>query len=214
MAAVGVDSVLGSYELGGGSIPLSNESNFTFETKIFNTLGAAGASLGTGSTPTEFSVGYNHKFIDDTLSISGSLGVLNGAFMSSQNAGPARFADSLDPELKVDYSDSMIEASGTAMYFNALRQTAAYNSRNTLIYFLNFGFKIVPNRFSLGLTTEHYRFFTSNLGGIEAGDWYGGYMKFRMQNGMSLRFAAGVDLANPNVTGEFYKIGIVVPFII
>ncbi len=183
--------------------------------------GPAGDSVNSGGRGlwTEFGIGLNFRFLNDTLSINPNIGMLNGALLSSEVVGKdIRAGEGVVPNLVVNYDDDYFTANLYVAYYMATRGPRA---RDFLHNWINVGVKpalfdlggILPIN-SVGIHWEHLwaaknRIDSSLEGAVY--NWVGPYVEFGLPRNLALRFAGGFDVKD-DVSSNFYQASIKLNF--
>ncbi|WP_350282188.1 DUF6733 family protein [Nitrosomonas sp.] len=179
-----------------------------------DTVNAGGQGLWT-----EFGIGLNFRFLDNTLSINPNIGMLNGSLLSSEVVGKdIRAGEGVVPNLVVNYDDDYFTANLYVAYYMATRGPRA---RDFLHNWINVGVK--PALFgvgkalpinSVGIHWEHLwaakNRIDSSLEGVVY-NWVGPYIEFGLPKNLALRFAGGFDVKS-DVSNNFYQASIKLNF--
>lgn len=183
--------------------------------------GPRGDSVNSGGKGlwTEFGIGLNFRFFDNTLSINPNIGMLNGSLLSSEVVGKdIRAGEGIVPNLVVNYDNNYVTANLYVAYYMATRGPRA---RDFLHNWINVGVK--PALFgvdktlpinSVGIHWEHLwaakNRIDSSLEGVVY-NWVGPYIEFGLPKNLALRFAGGFDMKG-NVSSNFYQASIKLDF--
>ncbi|MXS86264.1 hypothetical protein ABO04_10225 [Nitrosomonas sp. HPC101] len=168
---------------------------------------------------TEFGIGLNFRFFDNTLSVNPNIGMLNGSLLSSRVIGKdIRAGEGVVPNLVVNYDNDYVTANLYVAYYLATRGPRArdflHNWISVGVKPALFGFdKVLPIN-SVGIHWEHLwaakNRIDSSLEGVVY-NWVGPYIEFGLPKNLALRFAGGFDVKD-DVSSNFYQASIKLDF--
>jgi len=210
------DAFFGFYPSFSGLIGLSDDVDFSFYGIMWTKPAFGLAANNEGDDLwTEFGVGANLHFMDDTLMVKPQIGITNGALLSggeldaNGNVTGSKVADGVVPSLTVNYSGEKWEAEWYSGYYLAARNRSDNAALDFLHVWLNAGYKVTP-KFSVGGHWEWLDNTRNTYPGAQEDDvyqWLGLYTQFTLPQGVFARFSAGADVKGSQ-QGDFYKLTI------
>lgn len=208
------DPAFGFYPTVAGSIPISDNSQFTFY-GVYWTQDALGGNLGGLNLLTEFGAGINFTLADGALNINPALGFAHGNYQSG--GGRPVIADNIVPSIFVAYAAGNFSASLGAIYWKSFRNEAKVTPLIDLIDY-NFNVGIALSKyFTVGLFYDHLLYGTDNSNQTEDSEtelvtsyfWVGPMCKINFKSNASVMFTFGPDLVdqfNDDIESDMKKI--------
>ncbi len=141
--------------------------------------------------------------------INPTLGFGHGKFLSGGTE--TRIAEGLIPNILILYNSGRFELEVYSAYYKNIRDMG--DSRDLLLNWIIPGVKLTDH-FSMGAFYEQFSQIQTdnNLNEKSIYQFMGGYVKFRLNNGVWFRLAAGPNLSiDLGTSKEFYKIQAFIP---
>lgn len=196
-----------------GSIPINDKLDLTMYGIFWtNTNFGLEASPHGGDLFIETGIGLGFKLLNDKWFINPSLGFGHGKFLSLGEG--TLVGEGIIPSVFTTYNQGSFEFEAYLAYYGALRKGGPV-TRDFLLNWIAPGVS-VHKRLSLGAYYEQFVLTRSTDDQIIPEDsvyqWLGGYLKLKLDKGISFRIAAGKNLAtNLGHSDEFYKISAFIP---
>jgi hypothetical protein len=212
------DTFFGNYTTAGAGYALNSKVDVTFYSILWHTdffsqngLGGPSGLQGTGLW-TEFGAGLNFKMMDGALNFNPSVGILNGALLSSGAGGVTpRVFDGFVPNYFLTYGDDFLESELYMGYYIGARGP---EQNDYLHWWYNAGIKPWGdcNNWKSTLSSGlHYEMLRQTAPGAADNlyQWLGPYFQVALPNGFSMRYSAGWNLDDGvNLGDDFYKVNI------
>ena len=227
------DIFFGNYTTVYGGYAITDRTDFTFYSILWNTdlfVGGPGGLFGTPAPRpagdasldgiglwTEFGVGLNFKRLGGALNINPQLGILNGMLLSGAPFGNAKAFEGVVPNITVNYDDTFTEAEFYMGYYLATRSDRAFQA-DFLHWWINAGIKPWGDSndwkqiISTGLHYENLRQTGPTVAAGNLYAWLGPYVQFSLPNGLGARFSAGWDVDRKQFGDDFYKVNVTYDF--
>jgi hypothetical protein len=215
------DAFFGFYPILGAGYEVADGIDFTFYSIIWTTPSfGVGAPSGFGLW-TEVGLGASFRLLDDSVSITPQLGLLNGALLNGTGEGLA--GEGIVPNLTADYDGKYAEGEFYFGYYIALRGESDTKS-NFIHYWAYAGLKplallggAAEGLLSVGAHWEQLRYQRVPADGdaFNLYRWIGPYVALALPNDISLRFGIGWNLDKNDaatVPIDFYKASIGMSF--
>jgi hypothetical protein len=203
------DAFFGFYPFMAGSYALSDLMDFTFYSIIWTTPGFSLDGAGGFGLWTEVGLGVNFKLLDGAINVNPQVGMLNGSLLSGGDKALA--GEGIVPNITVDHDGDFTQAQFYFGYYLALRGESE-NKSDFIHYWAYGGLKpialINSSSQAAGLLTvgAHWEQLRSMRGdAANLYRWIGPYVSLALPHGVSLRFAAGVNLDDDVFALDFYK---------